>query len=272
MFCTLCNQSFKQLYNYNKHLNTIKHLSKVPIEESDTRELCPFCNYKYSNIKLHINKCKTSMEVIYRVFLERENIITEKENIIVSKEAEINDLKAQIKDLQDKLFTIANKTTTVINNRSSTYNTILNCSKPLLLNKERIQELLNTYCDITYLKHKSKGLAKFFIENIAVNSEGKVCIECVDKNRKIFKYKDENDVLKQITGNELYALIRPCFIKFKETDNYKAFIQYITETESSTEIERYDKAFNDSKKFIDYLSDRTYNDSFNSVLVNSVDE
>ena len=263
--CNLCDKTYSTKHTYNKHLNTIKHLSKVSAEEGVTRELCPFCNYKYSNIKLHINKCKTSMEVIYSLFLE-------KENIIVSKEAENNDLKAQIKDLQDKLFTIANKTTTVINNRSSTYNTILNCSKPLLLNKERIQELLNTYCDITYLKHKSKGLAKFFIENIAVNSEGKVCIECVDKNRKIFKYKDENDVLKQITGNELYALIRPCFIKFKETDNYKAFIQYITETESSTEIERYDKAFNDSKKFIDYLSDRTYNDSFNSVLVNSVDE
>jgi hypothetical protein len=60
-FCKTCNYSCLKKYNYNRHLQTKKHLNKCAIKNEETKNFtCILCNkkYKYSQgLSKHKKTC-----------------------------------------------------------------------------------------------------------------------------------------------------------------------------------------------------------------------
>ncbi len=212
--CLICDKKFSTKYNLNKHLRESKSCSNSNIQ--DNKQECLWCKGKYDNIKNHIKSCKTSKEVIYSMH-----------------QGEIDNLQKanqQIKDLQDKLYNLANKTTvTNTINNTRTYNAILTCDKPLILNKERVLSLMIDKCTINHLKKGGKGICDWFLESVCVNDSGLICIECFDRNRKMFRYEDDNEKIKEISGEEIVDIIKSCLPSFKKTICYSGFLNEVSE-------------------------------------------
>ena len=270
--CEFCKATFNLKFNYDRHMKT----SKKCLEKRPKIEIkCIWCNECFmSNLYLenHYNSCSINKVNAYSSLLNKYNLLKEQlddKNNVNNKKIEekelfyikqIEERDNQIKDLQDKLFTVANKSTTTNN-----YFT-LNCGKPLLLNKERVIELMIEHCNLDYLERGGVGIAKWFLKYVCTNEDGKVCIECTDKKRKVFKYIDENDILLTKTKEDLITFIESCRPAVTEkSEHYKAFrIKADKEPDYNEYLDRFLGDF--SKPFINALAKYTHKDS----LVNNL--
>jgi len=267
--CEFCKATFRDKYTLNRHLNTskkcLKNRPKIYVN-------CIWCNEKFvckNDLEKHDKECKADKNMIYIQLLEElKNKDKQIENIIKEKDKQIENI---IKDLTNKSG--GNTTTNNINN-NVTYNVTLNCAKPLLLSKERIITIMDRTCEPNYIKRGQEGLADWFLNEVCRNDNNDICIECTDKSRKKFRYEDENDKPKEITGQGLIQLLKGCIPTFKTTLYYRQTID-----ECSNDITRYDtleihKSISDferpGNKFINYLVDKTHNDSINCLLTRPI--
>ncbi len=259
--CEYCDKSYSSSSALNRHLRETKCSAKT---KEENKKECMWCKTGYTNIQHHYKYCKADKETVHMSVLD----------IISLKEKENEDLKKQIADLQNKLFNLASKSTTTTVN-TTTYNTILNCDKPLVLDKDYVQNKLIECCGIPYLKRGGEGICDWFLESVCTNEHGNLCIECVDKNRKRFKFEDINEKINDISGKDIVDLIKSCFPKFKKTLHYQAFLQeveelckrnYSPEEAPFRQHEYYMAVENMYNDFVNRLVDRTHKDSFTSLL------
>lgn len=266
--CEFCQATFNIKYNYERHLKTNK---KCLERRNKVEYKCIWCNECFiSNLYLekHNECCIVDKVNAYTSLLNNYNILKEHiehneisyKKSLEEKDKQIEERDKQIKDFQDKLFTIANKSTTTNN-----YFT-LNCDKPLVLNKERVIDLMIKYCNVKYLEGGGWGIAKWFVKYVCTNEDGKVCIECTDKKRKVFKYIDENDILSTKTKEDLISLMNSCRPEFTDkSEHYKTFRIKGDEVEYGNEyLEKYLGDY--SKDFINALAKFTHKDSLLSNL------
>lgn len=264
--CEFCKATFRDKYTLHRHLNTskkcLKNRPKIYIN-------CIWCNEKFvskNDLEKHDKECKADKNMIYIQLLEElKNKDKQIENIIREKDKQIENI---IKDLTNKVNT---STTTTNNINTVTYNNFnLNCAKPLLLSKERIIRVMDMTCEPNYIKRGQEGLADWFLNEVCRNENNDISIECTDKTRRRFRYEDENEKPKLIAGTQLTELLRSCMPTFKKTLYYRQTID-----ECSEDITRYDtietlNSISDferpGNKFINYLVDKTHNDSVNCLL------
>ncbi len=268
--CNICNKTFSRISNLNKHLRENKVCSRVNLNniQIDKKE-CIWCKGKYDNIKIHLKNCKADKDTIH------QQVIKEKDLEISFLKEQLEIYKKKIDNLDEKLFNLANKSTTTNTINTTTYNTILNCDKPLILDKEYITKQLIDYCGIPYLRRGGKGICDWFLESVCTNEQGNLCIECVDKNRKIFKFEDINEKINEISGKDIVDLIKSCYPEFKKTLHYLAFLQEIEEYCKATypeedvpckQYEYFCSVENIYNDFVNRLVSRTHKDSFKSLL------
>jgi len=272
--CNICNKTFSRISNLNKHLRENKVCSRVNNVQTDKKE-CMWCKGKYDNIKIHLKNCKADKDTIH------QQIIKEKDLEISFLKEQIEVYKKKVDNLDEKLYNLANKSTTTNTINTTTYNTILNCDKPLILTKEYVQKQLIDYCGITYLKRGGNGICDWFLEYVCVNEYGNLCIECVDKNRNRFKFEDINEKINEISGKDIVELIRSCFPSFKKTIHYLSFLQeieeyckmnYPLEEQSYKQYEYIYAVDNMYNEFVNRLVSRTHKDSFKSLLKTNKDK
>lgn len=275
--CEFCDSKFALKRTLSTHIKTSK---KCIVSRPKINISCIWCRGTFvskEDLEKHHKRCEADKNILYIQSLDetknKDNIIKEKEkeidrlnNIIKEKDKQIENI---IKDLTSKVNSSNTTTTNNINN-PVTYNITLNCAKPLLLSKERIIRLMDRTCEPYYIKRGQEGLADWFLNEVCRNDNSDICIECTDKTRKKFRYEDEYDVPKEITGFSLTQLLRSCIPSFKNTIYYKQ-----TKEECGEDITRYDtltiyNAILDfekpGNKFINYLVDKTHNDSVNCLL------
>ncbi len=267
--CKFCSSKFALKRTLAKHLQTSKRcISKRPKIKIN----CIWCKSIFNSkddLEKHHKKCEVDKNILYiQVLEEAKNKDKQIENIIRDKEKEIERLNNIIKDLTNKVNT---STTTTNNINTVTYNNFnLNCAKPLLLSKERIIRVMDMTCEPNYIKRGQEGLADWFLNEVCRNENNDISIECTDKTRRRFRYEDENEKPKLIAGTQLTELLRSCMPTFKKTLYYRQTID-----ECSEDITRYDtietlNSISDfekpGNKFINYLVDKTYNDSINCLL------
>ena len=273
--CHFCNSYFSLKRTLNYHIKN----SKRCIEQRPKVTInCIWCKGNFhtkDELDKHNKKCEVDKDILYIKILEecktKELLLKEKELLLKEKEKEIGRLNNIITDLTDK-FNISsiNTTNTTNNTINTTYNITLNCSKPLLLSKERIIELMDKTCEPVYIKRGQLGLADWFLNDVCRNDKCEISIECTDKNRKRFRYKDENDIPKEITGFSLIELLKECIEPFKRTPYYNQVKEqgkdenYMYQTTNIYEsIKDFEKP---GSKFINYLIDKTHIDSINCLI------
>ncbi len=216
--CDFCSATFTTNSNRLKHMKTNKKCLSTRLNEN---VYCVWCNNEFNSkiqLEKHSDKCTVNKEQVL-LSLKKEY------------EKRIEDLTAQLKDANDKIFSIASKPTNTTINNNRTYNTSLNCDKPLDLTYDKVLNVMKEIKPTKYLKSGSTGLGSFFVENVCINDKGNTSIECTDKKRKIFKGINSNEEQITLTGDEIYDLVIRCYYEYKKTDSHKEFEDWLEEKE-----------------------------------------
>ena len=261
--CEFCGSKFSHNYNLTKHLKT----SKKCLESRPKIDIkCIWCEEVFltkDKLEKHSSKCGIDKENAFVSVLEKnkalEYRLEEKNKLLENNIKQLEEKDKHIKELEEKVFALANKT-------STTYNITLNCDKPLLLEKERVTELMWRYLTVEDMKLGGAGYCRWFLKHVAINDKGNIAIECTDKNRKIFKYIDEGDKLVTKEGEEIAELIRSCY----------SSSGFLNQSDQGIEYQKYIEKYNDNisltnftnfkKKFIKRLSEETYKENLTSKI------
>lgn len=273
--CDFCNSKFKDISTLNRHIKTNKKCLSV---RPNKQVFCIWCNELFiSNFHLerHLSKCNINKENSHILLLEK---LKDKDKIIEDKDRQLTDKDKVIKDLQDKLYALANKPTTT--NTVNTLNNVkLVCDKPLDFSVKTLYSRIKKHCNYDYVIQGEIGLTKLILKYGAVNENGKLSIQCTDKNRKIFKYINLEAETKQMSGNFMLERIKKALSKYKSSSKYKdiqnKIEEKIKEEQDLFKAVKCDEFFNPGKLLVNTIVNETYktdDDSDDSDFDSSSDE
>ncbi len=213
--CEFCMAKFNQKYLLTRHTKTSKKcLERRPKEPI----FCFWCKEGFmSKMTLENHNCSVDKITAYISLQEKMKLMED------MYKSQIEEYKSQIKTLQDKI-NVSNTINNTNTNRN-VYNVKLYCGKPLVLNKEKVENLMVNTLTTDLMSEGAYGLAKWFIKKVCVNENNEIAIECTDPSRMVFKYIDINDKITKITGEEILCLIKDCIPSLKQTDTFKKIYQ-----------------------------------------------
>ncbi len=280
MICEFCDKKLSNLSSLNYHKKTAKYCLKIQSESTNDsnnkneikyknveveklnkrNEICQLCDKEFSTKKHLIQHLKNTciddfykincmiseLRSIKKINSELEKILKEKDIQIAKLETIIETKDNFYKEDHECLKEIAknpkiNNTNNISTHNSTTTNKILSLSTPMNFNDlEKIQNLLNNYCNIEYILDGQKGFAKFAIENLLIDEEGKLKYICTDPSRSIFKYKDDHgDIQKDIEAKKLTNYLIDGGMKKKALE---LSIDWYTDENGNIDITKFQKA------------------------------
>ena len=123
-YCNVCHSSFDRKYNYEQHLKSIKHNSRISNDKPNLHN-CSICqkNFFYlSGLSRHRSKCTVQQPNID--YLEKENLELHKKYLELSQKIEVLE-KKQNTNIQNNTNIENQKINTNIENQNN--NIIINC-------------------------------------------------------------------------------------------------------------------------------------------------
>jgi len=169
-----------------------------------------------SEVKYSIkHKYYKEIERIVHLYLKEYRMISNREFFKCSLDL-IKETLDKVKEYTlDDISTVLNKTSEKIINgyKIPLINEPINLSKENIIKvyKEDSEELIKS--DI--MLEGINLIVKIFIEKICTNKDGKLLLECVDKNNHSYRYTDTDNNIVTISSDKLFLLLNSCFnIKF----------------------------------------------------------
>jgi hypothetical protein len=227
--CEFCNKVFKTKGNLFKHQKTTKYCIKIQKEQSAqtityTSYNCLYCKKEFSqsyNLERHIPTCNTRFNSVIE---EKEATIKEKEATIKELEEKMNKieqknirltienelLREQSKESQSTINEIAKQPRVATTNN---HNKIM-ITTPVDLSQPTVQLAIQNGFSDEYLVQGQKGVARFAVENILKDEQGKLKYICTDAARQIFQYKNEDGTIsKDVRATKLTKALLEAEIK-----------------------------------------------------------
>ncbi len=243
--CNYCNTMLGNKSSLKLHQNTAKYCLKIQLDNNEKKEFfnCDYCLKKLStkqNLQIHLKSCKVikkdnvnhleqkiqlekqleQQKIQYEKQLEQQKIQYEDklEQQKIQYEDKLEQLEKQLEKFQDTIERLALRaidkptTTTTTNN--------LNITTAIDFNDTtKIKELLNDDYNINYIIDGQKGIAKFVVDKLLKDEDGKLLYICTDPSRQIFKYKDnKGEIKKDVEAKKLTNYIVNSGIKKKTID------------------------------------------------------
>lgn len=179
--CSYCDKSLVTNERLVTHIAVCKEKKKRDEEEKDL------------NLK---SKYKKEIKDILKKMEDKDNLNTEK---LAEKDRQIDTLKETISKLEAKLekfedAVIASKkpTNTTNNNTNIMMGNTLN-----LNDTERFKAIIEEKLTKNVVCNGQRGLAKFAVENLLKDSEGKLMYKCVDPSRHNFEFTNSDGVVEK---------------------------------------------------------------------------
>lgn len=171
--CPHCDKKFNVKFTLKTHSKTCKELLKK------------IKNKKYTKTKGEIEIEKEDLELkIRRIEREKEKLETE----LKTKDQYLDEYKNMVSQLQKTITDIASRPT--YSTSSSIKNT--NIQNTLNLNDtDRIKSILEKDLQAEAICEGQRSLAKFVVEKILTDDDGKLLYKCVDSARQNFQYINE---------------------------------------------------------------------------------
>jgi hypothetical protein len=110
--------------------------------------------------------------------------------------------------LQDKLENIAIKAATKSTTTNKTTNKV-SILTPLDLSSERLKELVEANFTNAHLLEGQKGVARFTVEHVIKDEDGKLRYICTDPARHTFRFKEGDTEIKDVRGKRLSTALAP---------------------------------------------------------------
>ena len=165
--------------------------------------------------------------------LKTEMMNTEKykEQIAEYKE-QITEYKEQIKELQNKIERMATK---AIEKPTNQTNLFLN---PIDLSQEHITKMIQEKFTKEHFYDGQAGVARFAVDNILKDKDGKLGYICTDPARQIFKHiTSDGEVKKDVRASKLTKKL----VKDVKKVSGDIVLKKMKETNESTEFKKFDK-------------------------------
>ena len=177
--CSFCKKKFTLRHVLQDHLQTCKEKKMKDKEEKDF------------NIKsAHQNEIKEILKMYTEKLSEKDRYYTEQ--IDTLKET-ISKLEAKLEKFEDAV--IASKKPT--NTTNNTNNNIVVANTLNLNDTERFKAIIEEKLTKNVVCNGQRGLAKFAVENLLKDSEGKLMYKCVDPSRHNFEFTNSDGVVEK---------------------------------------------------------------------------
>lgn len=210
--CESCNYSTYKLFNWNRHIVSKKHKSKVS-NGICTIFTCDVCNKKYKykrGLAKHMRNCKVEQEDTSSttIAIASTSAITSNEHKLFEK---IDSLIEQNLDLQNKLIEVAKDRK--IEKQTNNFNIIqylnTDCKDAMNLS-DFIDTLRVTFKDLDLIEKQGylRGVQDSLVLSLEKMEQTKRPIHCTDAKRKQFYIKDNNNWDKDTNQNNIEKAIR----------------------------------------------------------------
>lgn len=183
------------------------------------RKKCEFCSNTFKDsykLKIHQKKAKYCLEIQGKTNIEKENVekLLEKLTALATENTQLKCENTQLKSentfLRDEneefKKTIADiaKTPQTINNTTNTTQNNLLMLTPFELNRERFSNMIKESFTKDYMIEGQKGVAKFAVDKLLRDENGKLQYVCTDPSRQIYKFKTvEGEMERDVKARKL---------------------------------------------------------------------
>ena len=283
--CEVCNYKTTLKPNYNRHLKTKRHLSKIVLPSdnppiilrnpSDNIYHCTYCNFEYTrldNLHRHQKKC------VKQILLDKDKILLDKDKQISDKDKEIELLKKTNEHLLDKTVNLNNKLHTVKDNQLSVLQNNLkpsnNNNTQIIIHNYpnapnvsfpdtiKVDESLKEYIQLGGVRGLGKFISDHWGKNIESNDRSIWMVDrrlpSVDSSRNKFLIRYDNAWVIDIDGKQFQEInlekIQNIFNEYMEkykfdTHDYLKTMEFIIDIRTKNMIV---KGLKDAGKFLVY--------------------
>ena len=276
--CEVCNYKTTLKPNYNRHLKTKRHLSKIVLPSdnppiilrnpSENIYHCTYCNFEYTrldNLHRHQKKC------VKQILLDKDKILLDKDKQISDKDKEIELLKKTNEHLLDKTVNLNNKLHAVKDNQLSVLQNNLkpsnNNNTQIIIHNYpnapnvsfpdtiKVDESLKEYIQLGGVRGLGKFISDHWGKNIESNDRS---IWMVDSSRNKFLIRYDNAWVIDIDGKQFQEInlekIQNIFNEYMEkykfdTHDYLKTMEFIIDIRTKNMIV---KGLKDAGKFLVY--------------------
>jgi hypothetical protein len=183
------------------------------------RKKCEFCSNTFKDsykLKIHQKKAKYCLEIQGKTNIEKENVekLLEKLTALSTENIQLKCENTQLKcentflrnENEEFKKTIADiaKTPQTINNTTNTTQNNLLMLTPFELNRERFSNMIKESFTKDYMIEGQKGVAKFAVDKLLRDENGKLQYVCTDPSRQIYKFKTiEGEMERDVKARKL---------------------------------------------------------------------
>jgi hypothetical protein len=212
--CIYCKKIFTSKSILKNHQKSAKYCLKiqektdiVDEDENDNNYTCEYCNKSFtSNFRFqqHLEICLSKYKCIAKnkevelQLIIKEMKIIKKENLFLKEEIKTIRIKTELefykqnsKENQSTINEIAKQPRTTNNNQKVLITTPMDLSQPV------VQQAIQQGFSEEYLVQGQKGVARFAVDNILKDKQGKLKYVCTDPSRQIFQYKNEDGSMQK---------------------------------------------------------------------------
>tara|TARA_Y100000389_G_scaffold170407_1_gene177427 strand:+ start:559 stop:1419 length:861 start_codon:yes stop_codon:yes gene_type:complete len=223
--CKFCHKTYSSISSLNYHQKTAKYCLKI--QHKDNEEIkritfdCEYCNKQFSSkqrLNFHSDNC---IDKYKKIIEDLNQKLCKNEKITEQKDCEIKELEKIIEDQKQEMKTIRlevenefykqreERSSKVVEEiakqpRTTNNNQKVLITTPIDLSQPSVQMAIQQGFSEEYLVQGQKGVARFAVDNILKDEQGKLKYICTDSSRQIFQYKDgEGKLQKDVRATKL---------------------------------------------------------------------
>ena len=232
--CEFCNTELKSVSSLNSHKKTAKYcLEKQGIQtiKSTTRSAaeivmfdCVYCKKILStrqNLNIHLNSCVEKFK--------------QQEEELKKLQLEVIELRLQNKIYKELSTNTQECIQSIAKQPKNQTNLFLS---PIDLSQEHISKVIQEKFTTEHFYDGQAGVARFAVDNILKDKDGKLGYICTDPARQIFKHiTSDGEVKKDVRASKLTKKIA----KDVKKVSGEIVLKRMEETNESTEFKKFDK-------------------------------
>jgi hypothetical protein len=193
--CDYCEKTFTVQKILNEHIHSCKQKKKKEKEEENFKSIENIKTIRKLEKEVDkLKKCKETSDHYEKQLLEKDKYIGDKERYYMEQ---INNLKETIEKLEAKLEKFEDAVISSKKPTNTTNNNIVVANTLILNDTERFKAIIEEKLTKNVVCNGQRGLAKFAVENLLKDADGKLMYKCVDPSRHNFEFTNSDGIVEK---------------------------------------------------------------------------